>query len=116
MQAEAAEQFLAVMRRYLESLCSDLMSHTITNVQSNNDRVRSLTLHFNACNSHTFNLYYVCIWNNSVLPFQVSMLLKDSFIDSFADRDQPFVKVQHLMLSLSLSLIKVYMFIFTEFT
>lgn len=27
------------------------------------------------------------------LPFQVSLLLKDSFIDSFPDRDRPFIKV-----------------------
>ncbi|CAK7349499.1 unnamed protein product [Dovyalis caffra] len=40
VQAEAATRFLTVMRRYLESLCSDLRSHTITSVQSNNDRVR----------------------------------------------------------------------------
>ncbi|EYU46382.1 hypothetical protein MIMGU_mgv1a002219mg [Erythranthe guttata] len=61
VQAEAAGEFLAVMRRYLESLCSDLWSHTITSVESNNDRV--------------------------------SILLKDSFIDSFPARDQPFVKL-----------------------
>ncbi|XP_075100932.1 uncharacterized protein LOC107783660 isoform X3 [Nicotiana tabacum] len=61
LQAEAAAQFLTVMRRYLESLCSDLRSHTITSVQSNSDRV--------------------------------SILLKDSFIDSFPGRDQPFVKL-----------------------
>ncbi|KAK4418451.1 DENN domain-containing protein 5B [Sesamum alatum] len=41
-QAEAASQFLIVMRQYLESLCSDLRSHTITSVQSNNDRVSIL--------------------------------------------------------------------------
>lgn len=39
IQAEAAEQFLGVMRHYLESLCSEMRSHTITNVQSTNDRV-----------------------------------------------------------------------------
>lgn len=39
LQAEAAGQFLNAMRRYLESLCSNLRSHTITNVQSNNDKV-----------------------------------------------------------------------------
>uniref|UniRef100_A0A0E0K8Q0 cDENN domain-containing protein n=1 Tax=Oryza punctata TaxID=4537 RepID=A0A0E0K8Q0_ORYPU len=39
IQAEAAWQFLNIMRSYLESLCSDLRSHTITNVQSNNDRL-----------------------------------------------------------------------------
>lgn len=60
VQAEVAAQFLAVMRHYLESLCSDLRSYSITNVQSDNDRV--------------------------------SILLKDSFIDSFQTRDQPFVK------------------------
>ncbi|KAL9436186.1 hypothetical protein AB3S75_022275 [Citrus x aurantiifolia] len=60
LQAEAAAQFLNVMGSYMESLCSDLSSHTITNVQSNNDRV--------------------------------SLLLKDSFIDSFPSRDRPFVK------------------------
>ncbi|KAK9206438.1 hypothetical protein WN943_016714 [Citrus x changshan-huyou] len=69
VQAEAAAQFLNVMGSYMESLCSDLSSHTITNVQSNNDRV--------------------------------SLLLKDSFIDSFPSRDRPFVKVVlHFNLSL----------------
>ncbi|KAL2344935.1 hypothetical protein Fmac_006220 [Flemingia macrophylla] len=61
VQAEAATKFLNIMWHYLESLCSDLKSHTITSVQSNNDRV--------------------------------SLLLKDSFIDSFPARDQPFVKL-----------------------
>ncbi|TKY62294.1 DENN domain-containing protein 5B [Spatholobus suberectus] len=61
VQAEAATQFLNIMWHYLESLCLDLKSHTITSVQSNNDRV--------------------------------SLLLKDSFIDSFPARDQPFIKL-----------------------
>ncbi|XP_072987918.1 uncharacterized protein [Typha latifolia] len=61
VQAEAAGHFLHVMKCYLESLCSDLRSHTITDVQSNNDRV--------------------------------SLLLKDSFVDSFPTRDRPFVKL-----------------------
>ncbi|KAL4367084.1 hypothetical protein GQ457_05G003570 [Hibiscus cannabinus] len=60
-QAEAATQFLTVMREYLESLCANLRSHTITNVQSNDDRV--------------------------------SILLKDSFIDSFPVDDRPFIKM-----------------------
>ncbi|MCL7031108.1 hypothetical protein MKW94_013205 [Papaver nudicaule] len=60
VQAEAAGQFLTVMRRYLESLCADFRFHTITSVQSNNDRV--------------------------------SLLLKESFIDSFPSRDRPFIK------------------------
>ncbi|KAF7818482.1 DENN domain-containing protein 5B [Senna tora] len=59
-QAEAATQFLDIMWRYVESLCSDLRLHTITSVQSNSDRV--------------------------------SLLLKDSFIDSFPSRDRPFIK------------------------
>ncbi|RAL43437.1 hypothetical protein DM860_012578 [Cuscuta australis] len=42
VQAEAATQFLTVMRHYLESLCSNLRTHTITSVQSNNDRVSLL--------------------------------------------------------------------------
>ncbi|KAE9460746.1 hypothetical protein C3L33_07349, partial [Rhododendron williamsianum] len=59
-QAEAAAHFLTVMRRYLELLCTDLRSHTITSVQSND---------------------------------RVSLLLKDSFVDSFPSKDQPFIKL-----------------------
>ncbi|WOL10660.1 hypothetical protein Cni_G19419 [Canna indica] len=61
VQAEAARQFLDSLGCYLESLCSNLRSHTITNVQSNNDKV--------------------------------SLLLKDSFIDSFPSKDRPFIKL-----------------------
>ncbi|CAA7390636.1 unnamed protein product [Spirodela intermedia] len=61
VQAEAAHQFLSILRNYLESLCSNLRSHTITDVQSSNDRV--------------------------------SLLLKESFIDSFPNRDRPFIKL-----------------------
>ncbi|GAB2241237.1 hypothetical protein Droror1_Dr00018012 [Drosera rotundifolia] len=61
VQAEAGTQFLDVMRRYMESLCSDLRSYTITSVQSNNDRV--------------------------------SLLLKDSYVDSFSSKDRPFIKL-----------------------
>ncbi|KAK9715695.1 hypothetical protein RND81_06G183000 [Saponaria officinalis] len=39
IQVEAAKGFLEVMREYLDSLCSNLRSHTITNVQSNDDKV-----------------------------------------------------------------------------
>ncbi|KAF9680402.1 hypothetical protein SADUNF_Sadunf06G0117500 [Salix dunnii] len=60
VQAEAARGFLGILRSYLDSLCSNLRSHTITNVQSNNDKV--------------------------------SLLLKESFIDSFLSRDRPFMK------------------------
>ncbi|XP_078433160.1 DENN (AEX-3) domain-containing protein [Wolffia australiana] len=61
IQVEAAKGFLAVLRSYLDSLCSNLRSHTITNVQSNDDKV--------------------------------SLLLKESFIDSFPSREQPFMKL-----------------------
>ncbi|XP_048334758.2 uncharacterized protein LOC107424124 [Ziziphus jujuba] len=61
VQIEAAKGFLTVLRSYLDSLCSNLRSHTITNVQSNDDKV--------------------------------SLLLKESFIDSFPSRDRPFMKL-----------------------
>ncbi|GAA0168933.1 hypothetical protein Leryth_002338 [Lithospermum erythrorhizon] len=61
VQVEAAKGFLSVLRSYLDSLCSNLRSHTITNVQSNNDKV--------------------------------SLLLKDSFIESYQNRDRPFMKL-----------------------
>ncbi|KAK6941303.1 uDENN domain [Dillenia turbinata] len=61
IQIEAAKGFLTVLRSYLDSLCSNLRSHTITNVQSNDDKV--------------------------------SLLLKESFIDSFPWRDRPFMKL-----------------------
>ncbi|CAN1270089.1 DENN domain-containing protein 5B [Linum perenne] len=66
VQADAANHFLRVIRRYLESICADLRSHTITSVQSNQDRVR---------NKH------------------VCLLLKDSFIDSFPYKERPFIKL-----------------------
>ncbi|KAG6428564.1 hypothetical protein SASPL_112816 [Salvia splendens] len=58
---EAAKGFLYVLRSYLDSLCSNLRSHTITNVQSNDDKV--------------------------------SLLLKESFIESFPSRNRPFMKL-----------------------
>lgn len=61
VQVEAAKGFLSVLRTYLDSLCSNLRSHTITNVQSNNDKV--------------------------------SLLLKESFIESYQNRDRPFMKL-----------------------
>ncbi|KAF6139197.1 hypothetical protein GIB67_040344 [Kingdonia uniflora] len=39
VQTEAARGFLEVLRTYLDSLCGNLRSHTITNVQSNDDKV-----------------------------------------------------------------------------
>lgn len=60
-QVEAAKGFMEVLNNYLDSLCSNLRSHTITNVQSNDDKV--------------------------------SLLLKESFIDSFPSRDRPFMKL-----------------------
>lgn len=60
-QSHAAEGFLAVLRSYLESLCGNLRSHTITNVQSNDDKV--------------------------------SLLLKESFVEDFQQKDHPFMKL-----------------------
>ncbi|XAR67185.1 hypothetical protein NMG60_11013649 [Bertholletia excelsa] len=60
VQVQAAKGFLEVLRSYLDSLCYNLRSHTITNVQSNDDKV--------------------------------SLLLKESFIESFPSRDRPFMK------------------------
>ncbi|KAI4335225.1 hypothetical protein L6164_013892 [Bauhinia variegata] len=60
VQIEAAKGFLSVLRSYLDSLCCNIRSHTITNVQSNDDKV--------------------------------SLLLKESFIDSFPYRDRSFMK------------------------
>ncbi|CAI9100703.1 OLC1v1037862C3 [Oldenlandia corymbosa var. corymbosa] len=61
VQVEASKGFLSILRTYLESLCSNLRSHTITNVQSNDDKV--------------------------------SLLLKESFIESFPSRDRAFMKL-----------------------
>ncbi|KAK8959742.1 hypothetical protein KSP40_PGU006520 [Platanthera guangdongensis] len=44
VQIEAAKGFLAVLRSYLDSLCSNLRSHTITNVQSNDDKLDGLSV------------------------------------------------------------------------
>ncbi|XP_028197378.1 uncharacterized protein LOC114382274 isoform X2 [Glycine soja] len=38
VQIEAAKGFLSVLRSYLDSLCCNIRSHTITNVQSNDDK------------------------------------------------------------------------------
>ncbi|PNY03816.1 DENN (AEX-3) domain protein [Trifolium pratense] len=42
MQIGAAKGFLSVLRSYLDSLCYNIRSHTITNVQSNDDKVSLL--------------------------------------------------------------------------
>ncbi|XP_058756554.1 uncharacterized protein LOC131629762 isoform X3 [Vicia villosa] len=41
-QIGAAKGFLSVLRSYLDSLCYNIRSHTITNVQSNDDKVSLL--------------------------------------------------------------------------
>ncbi|XP_022758550.1 uncharacterized protein LOC111305354 isoform X1 [Durio zibethinus] len=99
VQAEAATQFLTVMRQYLESLCANLRSHTITSVQSNHDRVGTSILIIyvvppvsfltNHCiTARSFSAPFTCF-----IYFQVSLLLKDSFIDSFPSKDRPFIKL-----------------------
>lgn len=42
VQIGAAKGFLSVLRSYLDSLCYNIRSHTITNVQSNDDKVSLL--------------------------------------------------------------------------
>ncbi|CAK8563990.1 unnamed protein product [Lathyrus sativus] len=42
LQIGAAKGFLSVLRSYLDSLCYNIRSHTITNVQSNDDKVSLL--------------------------------------------------------------------------
>lgn len=98
LQAKAAAEFLNVMKRYLESLCSDLRSYTITNVQANNDRVSvtKLIIHLYSCIFLYLGmprLLYFFDMRVFGYSFQVSLLLKDSFIDSFPSRDRPFIKV-----------------------
>lgn len=98
LQTECAAQFLNVMRKYMESLCSNLRSHTITSVQSNNDRVSESTFCFAfriECPITNQSLTWLITMKLSslCLRFQVSLLLKDSFIDSFSSKDRPFVKV-----------------------
>jgi hypothetical protein len=47
LQASAVEGFLQVLQKYCaEVLCKNLRSHTITNVQSNNDKVKSFQMSF----------------------------------------------------------------------
>lgn len=90
MQAEAAKQFLAVMRQYMESFCSDLRLHTITSVQSN----EKVLFHY----SHICSQVCSVRFNKLLFPFQVSILLKDSYIDSFPEKEQPFIKVLSLLI------------------
>ncbi|KZV18988.1 hypothetical protein F511_27090 [Dorcoceras hygrometricum] len=52
VQVEAARSFLGVLRTYLDSLCSNIRSHTITNVQSNNDKVCLILEHNNFSRTH----------------------------------------------------------------
>ncbi|XP_042050034.1 uncharacterized protein LOC121795567 [Salvia splendens] len=60
VQSRYAIKLVSALRKYLESICSDLRFHTITNVQSNE---------------------------------KVAILIKDSYIDSFPIKDQPFIKL-----------------------
>lgn len=86
-KVEAAKGFLDVLRLYMDSLCSNLQSHTITNVQSNNDKVCFLLQKISMLEAffETTICFAIC---------QVSLLLKESFIDSFPSRHRPFMKVR----------------------
>lgn len=99
MQKEAAKGFLDVLRTYLDSLCSNLRSHTITNVQSNDDKVRFYwypSIDFFKCRFWSLiSKRIVC----SYYWYQVSLLLKESFIESFPSRNRPFMKVRKISTS-----------------
>jgi hypothetical protein len=60
-QVEAAKGFLAVLRDYLDTLCSNLRSHTITNVQSNNDKVCPPALIYFLADFSSFFYIYICV-------------------------------------------------------
>ncbi|KAE8701406.1 hypothetical protein F3Y22_tig00110548pilonHSYRG00924 [Hibiscus syriacus] len=68
-QAEAATQFLIVMREYLESLCENLRTRTITNVQSDHDRVGTLPLFFQFP-------FYLKIVSSTLFQSQIDRLLR----------------------------------------
>lgn len=108
MKVEAAKGFLRVLRQYLDSLCSNLRSHTITNVQSNDDKVRALLQHFTARFVYLFKQCETDCSKIKTFYFQVSLLLKESFIESFPYRDRPFMKVKT---QLSTEAVKVLNFI-----
>lgn len=61
-QTKAVEGFLQVLRKYCtESLCKNLRAHTITNVQSNNDKVKFsilVSLHALLTNGRDMLIYY----------------------------------------------------------
>uniref|UniRef100_A0A0R0GLG1 UDENN domain-containing protein n=2 Tax=Glycine max TaxID=3847 RepID=A0A0R0GLG1_SOYBN len=55
VQIEAAKGFLSVLRSYLDSLCCNIRSHTITNVQSNDDKQSEIV-----SNNHLDLLMILC--------------------------------------------------------
>ena len=59
LQIEAAKGFLSVLRSYLDSLCCNIRSHTITNVQSNDDKVCVLVSSTNQVRH--FDIYLNCL-------------------------------------------------------
>lgn len=67
LQIGAAKGFLSVLRSYLDSLCYNIRSHTITNVQSNDDKV---CISFSAANEVRYLMMicsfctfrYLCFW------------------------------------------------------
>lgn len=67
LQANAVNGFLGVIYRYLESLCHNLRSHTITNVQSNNDKVCSWLLFCKDRSTYSGD-YLLCYFESGKLP------------------------------------------------
>ncbi|KAJ0774797.1 putative cDENN domain, tripartite DENN domain, DENN domain lobe protein [Helianthus annuus] len=80
-QIDAATQFLTCMRQHLESLCSNLSYHSITYPNKRVRKTPPLTPSSSILRlSFSLSLY-----------LQVSLLVKDSYIDSFPYRDRQFV-------------------------
>ena len=79
MQVEAAKGFLAVLRDYLDTLCSNLRSHTITNVQSNNDKVCPPALRYILSDFSSFFYIYelLLVWNLDTFLVTVFVGWKD---------------------------------------
>lgn len=79
LQVEAATEFLLVMRQYLDSLFSDLRLHTITNVQSNNDRVSILLKESFIASFHSRDQDFVKLFVDT----QLFSVLSDSHLSSY---------------------------------
>ncbi|KAJ8437334.1 hypothetical protein Cgig2_015065 [Carnegiea gigantea] len=109
-QVEAAKGFMEVLRNYLDSLCSNLHSHIMINVQSNDDeefgryvgyclRIPHANVqHFMDVEEMLTESKHIAATSSLTLASLgiqnelVSQLSKESFIDSFPSCDRPFMK------------------------